>query len=112
MKIQEKQYIKRCSCGTNIIYTQSELPYFFSGGSYFNELTCPSCHRTYSSLIKDELFEREYIKEENNKDVEFKKLKQKIEDAIHGINNKLASNYNNEIELFNFLYELKDTLEQ
>ena len=85
MKIKEKHYIKKCDCGTEIIYTKRDCYHNTTWNRY--SLYCPSCNHEYyyrRGMCHD-LFDEEYEEDSVDKDKEIESLKHKLEIA----NNKL-----------------------
>ena len=74
MKIKEKRYIKKCDCGTEIIYTRRDCYHNTTWDIY--SLYCPSCSHEYSYRrgTHHDLFDKEYEEDSVDKDEEIERL--------------------------------------
>ena len=74
MIIKEKRYIKKCDCGTEIIYTRRDCYHNTTWDIY--SLYCPSCSREYSYRrgTHHDLFDKEYEEDSVDKDEEIERL--------------------------------------
>ena len=74
MIIKEKRYIKKCDCGTEIIYTRRDCYHNTTWDIY--SLYCPSCSHEYSYRrgTHHDLFDKEYEEDSVDKDEEIERL--------------------------------------
>ena len=74
MIIKEKRYIKKCDCGTEIIYTRRDCYHNTTWDIY--SLYCPSCGHEYSYRrgTHHDLFDKEYEEDSVDKDEEVERL--------------------------------------
>ena len=88
MKIKEKRYIKKCDCGTEIIYTRRDCYHNTTWDIY--SLYCPSCSHEYSYRrgTHHDLFDKEYEEDSVDKDEEIERLNNKINE-LEKENNKI-----------------------
>lgn len=79
MKIKEKRYIKKCDCGTEIIYTRRDCYHNTTWDIY--SLYCPSCSHEYSYRrgTHHDLFDKEYEEDSVDKDEEIERLNKELE---------------------------------
>ena len=109
MIIKEKRYIKKCDCGTEIIYTRRDCYHNTTWDIY--SLYCPSCSREYSYRrgTHHDLFDKEYEEDSVDKDKEIERLnniikEQGLEDKpnyyVKGLEGSLKE-YQEEIERLN-----------
>lgn len=84
MIIKEKRYIKKCDCGTEIIYTRSDCYHNTTWDIY--SLYCPSCSHEYSYRrgTHHDLFDKEYEEDSVDKDKEIERLN----NIIKGLENR------------------------
>ena len=84
MIIKEKRYIKKCDCGTEIIYTRRDCYHNTTWDIY--SLYCPSCSREYSYRrgTHHDLFDKEYEEDSVDKDKEIERLN----NIIKGLENR------------------------
>ena len=84
MIIKEKRYIKKCDCGTEIIYTRRDCYHNTTWDIY--SLYCPSCSREYSYRrgTHHDLFDKEYEEDSVDKDEEIERLN----NIIKGLENR------------------------
>ena len=93
MIIKEKRYIKKCDCGTEIIYTRRDCYHNTTWDIY--SLYCPSCSHEYSYRrgTHHDLFDKEYEEDSVDKDKEIEILnnikKKAIEYHDNCVNNLL-----------------------
>ena len=79
MIIKEKRYIKKCDCGTEIIYTRRDCYHNTTWDIY--SLYCPSCSHEYSYRrgTHHDLFDKEYEEDSVDKDEEIERLNKELE---------------------------------
>lgn len=79
MIIKEKRYIKKCDCGTEIIYTRRDCHHNTTWDIY--SLYCPSCSHEYSYRrgTHHDLFDKEYEEDSVDKDEEIERLNKELE---------------------------------
>lgn len=94
MKIKEKRYIKKCDCGTEIIYTRRDCYHNTTWDIY--SLYCPSCSHEYSYRrgTHHDLFDKEYEEDSVDKDKEIERLNKRINE----LEDRLEKQRNNEWE--------------
>ena len=94
MIIKEKRYIKKCDCGTEIIYTRRDCYHNTTWDIY--SLYCPSCSHEYSYRrgTHHDLFDKEYEEDSVDKDEEIERLNNIINEAL-GIANERFNYYSN-----------------
>ena len=86
--IKEKRYIKKCDCGTEIIYTRRDCYHNTTWDIY--SLYCPSCSHEYSYRrgTHHDLFDKEYEEDSVDKDEEVERLNniiKKLEEFIERV---------------------------
>ena len=79
MIIKEKRYIKKCDCGTEIIYTRRDCYHNTTWDIY--SLYCPSCSHEYSYRrgTHHDLFDKGYEEDSVDKDEEIERLNKELE---------------------------------
>lgn len=94
MIIKEKRYIKKCDCGTEIIYTRRDCYHNTTWDIY--SLYCPSCSHEYSYRrgTHHDLFDKEYEEDSVDKDEEIERLNKRINE----LEDRLEKQRNNESE--------------
>lgn len=94
MIIKEKRYIKKCDCGTEIIYTRRDCYHNTTWDIY--SLYCPSCSHEYSYRrgTHHDLFDKEYEEDSVDKDEEIERLNKRINE----LEDRLEKQRNNELE--------------
>ena len=116
MIIKEKRYIKKCDCGTEIIYTRRDCYHNTTWDIY--SLYCPSCSREYSYRrgTHHDLFDKEYEEDSVDKDEEIERLNNIINELEKGIKENIEELEEHQLsrdridedkEILRFLQELK-----
>ena len=93
MIIKEKRYIKKCDCGTEIIYTRRDCYHNTTWDIY--SLYCPSCSHEYSYRrgTHHDLFDKEYEEDSVDKDEEIERLNNIINECAEDILKELEENH-------------------
>ena len=94
MIIKEKRYIKKCDCGTEIIYTRRDCYHNTTWDIY--SLYCPSCSHEYSYRrgTHHDLFDKEYEEDSVDKDEEIERLNNTIKELRKMLEHKVEFHKN------------------